>query len=520
MAPIVRSLPSYVKDSQHALQIFRDFNFLGEDKLIFTMDITSLYTVIPNGEGLLALKHFFDLRTLKEPSSETLLRLAELVLTLNCFSFAGSYYKQINGVAMGTKMGPSYANLFVGYIEHKFFNQYNGPKPELYRRYIDDCVGATSSTREELNQFITAVNSFHPALKYTWEISDTSLAFLDIKLSIEGNCLCTSVHLALKYTWEISDTSLAFLDIKLSIEGNGLCTSVHYKPTDSHSYLLHSSSHPSHVKNSIPYSQLLRLRRLCSEDSDFFLKSEEMCHFFDKRGYPASVVQAGHHRAQQIDRQSALQTSQKENNNRIPFTLTFHPHNHAVKSIILKNFKLLQNDPDTGRIFSQPPLISFKRDKNIGNFLVRSAFQTSNQAGTFKWARARCKTCPFICNVEKLSGPKRSINITDHFTCTSTNVIYCITCTLCKKLYIGETGRRLGDRFREHLRDVEKDDKNASKPVARHFNLPNHSKQHMAVCGLSLHQGSTESRKTLEQKFNFQIGTLNPHGINERFSFN
>ena len=109
---------------------------------------------------------------------------------------------------------------------------------------------------------------------------------------------------------------------------------------------------------------------------------------------------------------------------------------------------------------------------------------------------------------------------TNHFTCTSTNVIYCITCTLCKKLYIGETGRRLGDRFREHLRDVEKDDKNASKPVARHFNLPNHSKQHMVVCGLSLHQGSTESRKTQEQKFIFQIGTLNPHGINERFSFN
>ena len=54
MAPIVRSLPSYVKESQHSLQIFRDFNFLGEDKLIFTMDITSLYTVIPN-----------DLRTVK-----------------------------------------------------------------------------------------------------------------------------------------------------------------------------------------------------------------------------------------------------------------------------------------------------------------------------------------------------------------------------------------------------------------------------------------------------------------------
>ena len=70
------------------------------------------------------------------------------------------------------------------------------------------------------------------------------------------------------------------------------------------------------------------------------------------------------------------------------------------------------------------------------------------------------------------------------------------------------------------LRDVEKNDKDASKPVARHFNLPNHSKKHMAICGLSLHLGTTESRKNLEQKFIFQIGTLNPHGINERFSFN
>jgi len=172
---------------------------------------------------------------------------------------------------------------------------------------------------------------------------------------------------------------------------------------------------------------------------------------------------------------------QRGNKERIPFTLAFHPHNHAVKSITLKNFKLLQNDPDKGRIFSQPPLISFKRDKNIGNFLVRSVFQTSEQPGTFKCAQARCKTCPFICNVEKISGPKRSIKITDHFTCTSANVTYCITCTLCKKLYIGETGRRLGDRFREHHRDVEKDDKDASKPIARPFNLPNHSMQHMSV---------------------------------------
>ena len=88
---------------------------------------------------------------------------------------------------MGTKMGPSYANLFVGYVEHQFFNQYDGPKPDFYGRYIS----AISSSREELNRFITSINSFHKALKYTWEISETSLAFLDIKVSINGNGLRT-----------------------------------------------------------------------------------------------------------------------------------------------------------------------------------------------------------------------------------------------------------------------------------------------------------------------------------------
>ena len=81
------------------VKVFRNFNFAGENKIIFTMDITSLYTVIPNNEGLQALKNFFNQRPIKKPSSETLLRLAEMVLTLNCFSFGDNCYNQINGVA-------------------------------------------------------------------------------------------------------------------------------------------------------------------------------------------------------------------------------------------------------------------------------------------------------------------------------------------------------------------------------------------------------------------------------------
>ena len=135
-----------------------------------------------------------------------------------------------------------------------------------------------------------------------------------------------------------------------------------------------------------------------------------------------------------------------------------------------------------------------------------------------QFKRTRCKTCPFISKKVKISGPNRSVQVTDHFTCISTNVIYCITCTLCKTIYIGETGRRLANRFREHIRDVEVNNTDASKPVARHFNLRNHSHHNMTICGLSLHHGNTESRKSLQQKFIFQLGTLSPHGINECLS--
>jgi len=104
-----------------------------------------------------------------------------------------------------------------------------------------------------------------------------------------------------------------------------------------------------------------------------------MCQFFKKHGYPDSAVPTGKHHAQQIDQETTLQTSQNEETDRTPFTLTYHPQNLAIKNVILKNFKILHNDPQNKHIFSLPPLISFKRDKLLGNFLVKSAFMYDNQ---------------------------------------------------------------------------------------------------------------------------------------------
>eukprot|EP00061_Rhincodon_typus_P003395 g19981.t1 len=81
---------------------------------------------------------------------------------------------------MGTRMGSSYACLFIGYVEQSLFRSYTGPIPHLFLCYIDDCIGAALCSHEELEQFINFMNTFHPNLKFTWTISDTSLSFLDL----------------------------------------------------------------------------------------------------------------------------------------------------------------------------------------------------------------------------------------------------------------------------------------------------------------------------------------------------
>ena len=234
-----------------------------------------------------------------------------------------------------------------GHVLHRLREHLNVPgsssvDKEPFGRYIDDCFGATSFGRPGLHRFIQFVNTFHPALEFTWEISTSSVTFLDINVSIQND---------------------------------GLATSVHYKPADSHSYLLHSSSHPPQVKNSIPYSQFLRLRRLCSDDTDFSAKADEMRNFFAERNYPNSVVTDALERVHNISRETALKPSESKSEDRIPLTITYHPNNLRVKDIILKNFKLLQSDPDTATIFEKPPLVSFKRDKSLRNSLVKGGSQ-------------------------------------------------------------------------------------------------------------------------------------------------
>ena len=255
------------------------------------MDIKSLYTVIPNDEGLRALQYYLDKREILEPPTPTLLRMAELVLTLNTFEFNGEYYKQTGGVAMGSRLGPNYACLFVGYVEERMLSSYTGIKPDLYKRYMDDVAGAALCSEEALRHFLEFASSFHPNLEYTWSASTDKLPFPDICMKPQGNRIATSIH---------------------------------YKATDSHSYLNFSSSHPYSCKSSIPYSQFLRLRMICSDDSDFNIDAARMETFFAARGYPNDLIRRGRERASTISRAEILKSDAASNitNDRVPFVTT------------------------------------------------------------------------------------------------------------------------------------------------------------------------------------------------------
>ena len=149
------------------------------------------YCVIPNNSGLKALAYFLNKRPVLDPTTSTPTRLAELVLTPNAFTFNGDFYQQIGGVGMGSKMGPNYACLLVGYVEGRIASQYHGFVPQLHKRYIDDVIGVACCSRVELENYIHFVSNFHSALQFTHTISDIEVSFLDITLRITDNHITT-----------------------------------------------------------------------------------------------------------------------------------------------------------------------------------------------------------------------------------------------------------------------------------------------------------------------------------------
>ena len=116
------------------------------------------------------------------------------------------------------------------------------------------------------------------------------------------------------------------------------------------------------------------------------------------------------------------------------------------------------------KCFKTLPLVAYRCCKNIGDILVRAQLtnstDTSNSRptpGSFRCNNRNCTTCPYIehgRNQYTFHSTGETHHIKSHITCETFNVIYLIQCRLCNLQYIGETKRRLKDRFNEHRRPI------------------------------------------------------------------
>ena len=319
LQPLAQKTDSYIKDTTHFLQNLNKLGKINKDALLVTIDVTSLYTNIPHRDGIRASKEALDRRTTQEPKTWVLLRLLHFILTKTAFKFDNKFYEQISGTTIGTKCAPSYAIIFMRKLKNDFLSTVR-QQPLIWWRYIDDIFMIWPHSYQELCFFLTALNSFHETIKFTSEISDTAVNFLDVTVKKDNT---GKIH-TLLYT----------------------------KPTDAHLYLHYSSFHPKHQKKSLPYSQALRLRRICSRTEYYEKAASDMLKHFTNRGYPTHLVRNAIQKALNIDRNSLLLPKTDPTNKKItiPFILTYNPCNPPISDILKKYTRLLHLSEDLKQI--------------------------------------------------------------------------------------------------------------------------------------------------------------------------
>ena len=132
-------------------------------------------------------------------------------------------------------------------LEENFLSGYPY-KPLAYYRYIDDIFIIWSHGLDLLHNFINSINNQHSNIIFTFNISTTSVNFLDVTIDLHGGNIHIHIHIYIHiYTY----------------------TKTYTKSTDTHAFLPYNSFHPRHIKQSIIYSQFLRYKRICSNDEIF-----------------------------------------------------------------------------------------------------------------------------------------------------------------------------------------------------------------------------------------------------------
>ena len=183
LRPIVSSINSY--NYNHASYLCA---------LLTPLIPTAYCTKVPLSETIdipvkLILENKKDLRF----SENELTKLFRFATAQTHFYFDGKIFDQVDGVAMGSPLGPSLANLFMGYYEQKWLESDHGRLVQFYRRYVDD-IFCLFENEHQAQTFLDFLNIQHPNLKFTIEKEHMKqLPFLDV-LNTRSDRLTTSVY--------------------------------------------------------------------------------------------------------------------------------------------------------------------------------------------------------------------------------------------------------------------------------------------------------------------------------------
>ena len=180
---------------------------------------------------------------------------------------------------MGTKMSPSYANIFMGILEKQMLSTYPH-KPFIYFCYIDDIFMIWTDGEDSSNTFLE-------------------------------HCNKQNQHIKFKQTG--TGTTVPFLDVSVTLKNRKLHSDLYRKPTDKHQYLYYTSCHPKHTKNSLPYCLVLRLCRICSTEHLFSLHTDDIKQHLRKRGYTKGCINDAINKASQVPRREAIMKKLEQN---------------------------------------------------------------------------------------------------------------------------------------------------------------------------------------------------------------
>ena len=172
------------------------------------------------------------------------------------------------------------------------------------------------------------------------------------------------IHPTVNCSCDYSFTFIPFLDVNFSLHNGKIVTDLYTKPADKPQYLLRSSCHPIHTKRAIPFSLALRLRRICSTNETFTLRTNERIDYPYKRGYNRYFLQREIQRVNNITRTEALKppdTSTLDKPERVPLVITYNSALRSISSIIRKHFHILISSPRCYNVFKAAPIVAYRR---------------------------------------------------------------------------------------------------------------------------------------------------------------